>query len=100
MARWKRIPAAAIGALPPSGVLQRLRQRFGHGERLNQVHAEVRHLRLILEASDGVDDRRTTQERTQLSQDLSGLEDLLSGVVPDQSFVHLIVERMCRECES
>jgi hypothetical protein len=93
VAGWKRILAAVIRAFPPGGVLQRLRQRFGHRERLNQVHAEVRHFRLVFDASNGVDDRRTAQERTQLSEDLSGLEDFLGGVVADQCLVDVVIER-------
>src|SRR6476660_4051731 len=84
VARWKRIVAAVIRAFPSGGVLQCLRQRFGHRERLNQVHAQVRDFGLVFDASNGVNNRRTTQERTQLSEDLSGLEDLLSGVVADK----------------
>src|SRR3954468_10767789 len=100
VAGWKRSLTAAVWPLAPGGVLQGLSESFRHRERLNQVHAEVRHLRLVFDAADGVHDRRTAQERTQLSEDLAGLEDFLGGVVADQRLVYVVIERVRSECDS
>src|SRR5947207_120116 len=93
MTRWERLVVAAVRARPTSRELQGFNHHFCHGLRAEQVHAYVRHLRLIHRAAENVRTDRQPHLYGCTPVVLGRREDVVNDiVVTDQTGIHRLVQ--------
>ena len=89
--------SAAISAFATCGVFDRLDDTFRHGQRTQQVHAEMRHLGLVSPAADDIDRGAHGKQGRRGTDGGARREDVLRPPLPDQMRVHAIVGWMNRQ---
>src|SRR5262245_46624405 len=100
MTGGERVPATPVRSFAPCRELQRLRYTLADGDRLDQIHADVRDLGLVLRASHHVDGRGRTEQAAELPQHFARFEELVSSIAADQRPIHIVVKRMRGQRES